>query len=213
MSYEMIMSENNNDNNNNNNIFQLCNENVLYNIYQYIGSIKEFIKLMISNSSLFKLIPKDSQFYILVLKDICKDNLDSVLLRLGYSVIIANSLQQIDCFEVFRKLHASRKCTRSGCLQQFQEIRNNNKSCCYHSGRIKGQSLSCCRKKHFSDEGCKLSYHDGAFYDTVYSARLELPLITERPISNSRECKVDENETTRKFSSNDNVTKLPKILK
>ena len=198
------MSEDNN--NNNNNIFHLCNENVLYNIYQYIGSVKEFLKLIISNSSLYKSIPKDGQFFLLVLKDICKDNLDTVLLRLGYSqTIIANSLQAIDCFEIFRKLHAYRKCTRSGCLQKFQEINNNNKSCSYHTGRLKGQSLSCCRKKHFSDIGCKRSYHDGAFYDTVYSTREELlPQLSpqERTTSNSKDFKVDDNEL-----------KLPKILK
>ena len=194
------MSEDNN--NKKKSIFHICNENVLYNIYQYIGSIKDFIKLIIANSSLFKSIPKDGQFYILVLKDICKVNLDIVLLRLGYSVIIANSLQQINCFEVFRKLHAYRKCTRSGCFQSFQEINNHNKSCCYHTGRIKGQSLSCCRKKHFSDEGCKQSFHDGAFYDTVYSKREELPQLSSPERITSRDYIVDENVEL----------KLPKII-
>lgn len=206
------------EDNNNSNVFHICNENVLYNIYQYIGNVKELLKLIISNSSLYKSIPKDGQFYRLVLKDICKDNLDTVLLRLGYSVIIANSLQQIDCLEVIRKLHAYRKCTRSGCLQKFQEITNDYKSCSYHTGRIKGQSLSCCRKKNFSCTGCKLSYHDGAFYDTVYSTREEfLPQLSpqERTTSNSKDFKVVDNETTRRFkstSSNDNSLQLPKIL-
>ena len=143
----------------------------------------------------------------MILKDTCKIDLDVVLLRLGYSISIINSIsaEKIDCFEVLRKLHTYRKCNRSGCFQVFQEINNEGSCCQYHPGRMKGLSLSCCRKKNFNEKGCKCTYHDGSFFDTVYSKRELDKLPTISPPSTPLI------HTNDRINVNDIEIKLPKI--
>lgn len=151
----------------------------------------------------------------MILKDTCKIDLDIILLRLGYPISQINSIsaEKIDVFEVLRKLHSDRKCSRSGCFQSFKEINNDVGCCSYHPGRMKGMSLSCCRKKNFNEKGCKCSYHDGSFYDTVYSKREELlPIISPQLNNKPQVVTLPPQHATNKIENMNNIEcKLPKI--
>lgn len=146
----------------------------------------------------------------MIVKSTLTVEIDTVLLRLGYSISIINNLSadKVDCIELLAKLHLPRKCSRSGCFQIFKEIDNSSSSCRFHSGRMKGLSgLSCCRSKSFTSAlGCKISHHDGSFFDTVYSVREELPIVNKN--------QSEVNKTKNKVLINTKIggeIKLPKI--
>ena len=80
----------------------------------------------------------------------------------------------INQLELMKELFKDRKCGRSGCCSVYREINNNKEACTYHSGTLRaGIKLSCCRAKNFRAPGCKHGFHNGTFFNVLYSARPE----------------------------------------
>ena len=77
----------------------------------------------------------------------------------------------IDNISFMKELYRHRKCGRSGCYKIYREVDNYKDSCCYHPGTKRSTKLSCCKAKSFKDVGCKYSYHNGHFFNVLYSAR------------------------------------------
>lgn len=105
-----------------------------------------------------------------------ENDFESTMLR------IMSPLSTYVGLDLYKQLHLTKKCTRSGCLKHFREINNHGYACQYHSGHMKpSRTLSCCRASSFKSPGCKSTWHDGFFFEMVYSKRQS---VAEELISN-----------------------------
>ena len=140
-------------------------------IFAYFPDIKDAIKTWIA-FGLRNVISKQHEIWMFLLVDLLKDStISNLLMRSNFPTLPAEKQGLV----FLSRINHKKKCSRTGCFQQFTEIQNNSNTCCrYHTGKMTSAGyLSCCREKSFRSKGCKTGHHCGDFYDYVFSERAD----------------------------------------
>ncbi len=129
------------------------------------------------------------------------NDVDEIYSRLNIIYSSDNSQAcPIDNIVFMKELYRERKCGRSGCYKIYRELDNYKESCCYHPGTKRSTKLSCCKAKNFSFPGCKYGYHNGHFFNVLYS---------ERP-KDDKEKEKEKNDKTKMHTTEFTTTHINK---
>eukprot|EP01039_Chlorochromonas_danica_P006206 gene6206-6844_t len=158
-------------------LFHRLSPDMLISIAPYCSSLREFVLLLYAT----KLIllyrhGKDDAFWEKLLQHyLCAFGRDLQHVLNNYQNIRSSShimdSHNTVWYHTTQDLFTIRKCSRSGCYQQYEEWMNHNQACSYHPGKLKNNALTCCRERSFRSPGCKRTSHSGLFHYFLFSRR------------------------------------------
>ena len=167
-------------------------EDVLLQITQYLN-IRDYVRFFVSSKKIREHISMENEYAISskFIERLSGDIIENVLLRL-------DCFHEKNGFKLLALFHTNRKCCRSGCYNEFTEVRNLSTSCRYHPGKRNPRTklISCCRAKSFLEPGCTSGFHNGMCYAAIFSKRYKetykssevLPPIADNEILEKKIC-------------------------
>jgi hypothetical protein len=132
----------------------------------WVDSLQDLVRLWIA---LGCTLPANHCMWKEMLREHCLmsrggQDLNDVIMRLGCRLDSGGLL-------LIERMYVLRKCSSSGCFNQFREIDNTKDTCAFHPGILRKGRLSCCREDSFRAMGCKAGYHKGALHESVFMRR------------------------------------------
>jgi hypothetical protein len=137
-------------------------------IFQYFDRLSTVVRVWVA-FGLRRRIDKHHPLWTVLLRHYFALHNKDMDKMLGYMSIPTITSIGLD---LYGRLNAHMRCSRSGCFQYFQHIDNYENACRYHPGKLNNVGkLSCCRVTAFSAPGCKLGWHDASFFELVHRPR------------------------------------------